>query len=71
MRIGFWNQCDAALACGVSDAMWRYYMRVGHVPRPSHRYGLRYYYTRQEVEELKKTFLSDGEELLATGKNEM
>ena len=34
MRMGLWNQCDAAMACNVSDAMWRYYMRAGHVPGP-------------------------------------
>lgn len=72
MRKELWNQTDAAYACGVSDAQWRYYTKAGHVPRPSHRCGLRCYYTREEVEEFKKQFAgkSKKEDLLTTSDTE-
>lgn len=64
MRHGLWNQTDAAYACGVSDAQWRYYTKVGYLPRPTHSFGRRCYYTRQEVDEMKKLFVAKDENRL-------
>jgi DNA-binding transcriptional MerR regulator len=66
-----WNQTDAALACGVSDAMWRYYTKAGYVPRPSHRCGRRCYYTRDEIDDMKKLFVDKVAPQLAVGNIDM
>jgi DNA-binding transcriptional MerR regulator len=60
MRLELCNQTEAAYACGVTDSQWRYYTKIGYVPRPSHRRGRRCYYTLEEVEALK---------MVLTGKN--
>jgi len=50
-----YHEKDIALEMGMTLAQYCYYLRVGAYPRPTHKFGNRYYYSENDREQIVNT----------------